>query len=152
MKVLVTGANGFLGTSIVGALRRNGHQVRAFVRPGRTVDADDVEIVEGDLADAAAIERAVQGMDAVVHAGARVSTTGKWEEFAEANVRGTRRILKAAAAARCSVVVHISSLSVYDVPEDGVTITEGSAYESETNSRGGYEAVGSRPMLCTPAS
>jgi nucleoside-diphosphate-sugar epimerase len=138
MKVLVTGANGFLGRSITRALRRNGDEVRAFVRPGRQVDASDVEIVEGDLADGASVERAVRGVDAVVHAAARVLTTGKWEEFAEANVRGTRRILQAARAARCSMIVHISSLSVYAVDEDGVTITEGSAYESEAQSRGGY--------------
>lgn len=138
MKVLVTGANGFLGSSIVRALRRNGDEVRAFVRPGRTIEARDVEVVEGDLGDAASVERAVQGVDGVVHAGARVLTTGKWEEFAEANVRGTRRVMQAARAARCSMIVHISSLSVYAVPEDGVTITEASAYESETQSRGGY--------------
>jgi nucleoside-diphosphate-sugar epimerase len=138
MKVLVTGANGFLGRSIVRALQRNGDDVRAFVRPGRQLEMADVEVVEGDLGDSASIERAVQGVDAVVHAAARVSTTGKWEEFAEANVRGTRRVLKAARAAGCSMIVHVSSLGVYAVPEDGVTITETSAYESETQSRGGY--------------
>lgn len=138
MKVLVTGANGFLGSSIVRALRRNGDEVRAFVRPGRKIDAPDIEVVEGDLADAASLERAVEGVDAVVHAAARVLTTGKWEEFAEANVRGTRRVLQAARAAHCSMIVHISSLGVYAVPEDGVTITEAGAYESETQSRGGY--------------
>jgi nucleoside-diphosphate-sugar epimerase len=138
MKVLVTGAGGFLGSSIVRALRRNGDEVRAFVRPGRKIDLGDVDVFEGDLSDVASLERAVQGVDAVVHAAARVATTGKWEEFAEANVRGTRRVLQAARAASCSIVVHISSLSVYDVPRDGVTITEASAYESETNSRGGY--------------
>lgn len=138
MKVLVTGATGFLGRSVVRALQRDGDEVRAFVRPGRGVELTGVEVVEGELADAASIERAVRGVDGVVHAGARVVTTGKWEEFAEANVRGTRRVLRAAREAGAKVIVHISSLSVYAVPEDGVTITENSAYENETQSRGGY--------------
>jgi nucleoside-diphosphate-sugar epimerase len=138
MKVLVTGANGFLGRSIVRALLRNGDQVRAMVRPGGGFDVEGVEVVEADLTDAASIRRAVDGVEGVIHAAARVLTTGKWEEFAEANVRGTRRVIRAAVEAGCSVIVHISSLSVYAVPADGVTITDVSAYESETDSRGGY--------------
>jgi nucleoside-diphosphate-sugar epimerase len=138
MRVLVTGANGFLGSAVVRALLRNGDDVRAFVRPGRAPDIAGVEVVEGDLADVDSLERAVRGVEGVVHAGARVSTTGKWEEFAEVNVRGTRRIINAARNAGARVIVHVSSLSVYAVPEDGVTITEDSAYESETQSRGGY--------------
>src|SRR5262249_46596844 len=63
---------------------------------------------------------------------------GKWEEFAEVNVRGTRRLIAAAVAAGVRRIVHISSLSVYAVPRDGVTITEGSAHQRETESRGHY--------------
>src|SRR5262245_47541751 len=105
MKVLVTGASGFLGASLVGALLRNGDEVRAMVRHGRTVDAQGADIVEGDLTDAGSIKRAVQGVDGVIHAAARVLTTGKWEEFAEANVRGTRRVIHAARDAGCKVIV-----------------------------------------------
>lgn len=138
MKVLVTGASGFLGRRVVRALQRDGDEVRAFVRPGRSVQTRDVETFEGDLADGASIARAVRGVDGVVHAAARVATSGTWEEFAEANVRGTRRVLLAARDAGVEVIVHISSLSVYAVAADGVTISEDSAYESETQSRGGY--------------
>ena len=67
--VLVTGAAGFLGGALVARLRADGMRVRAFVRPGRSVDAD--ERVEGDLRDRAALERAVAGVEYVVHAGAR---------------------------------------------------------------------------------
>ena len=55
MKALVTGANGFLGRSIVRRLLRDGVQVRALVRPGRTIDLAGVEVVEGDICDDAAI-------------------------------------------------------------------------------------------------
>jgi nucleoside-diphosphate-sugar epimerase len=90
------------------------------------------------LCSASAIATAVSGVDWVVHAGARVATTGKWEEFAEVNIRGTRRVIGAARAAGVQRIVHISSLSVYDVPRDDVTITEDSPYESEANARGHY--------------
>jgi nucleoside-diphosphate-sugar epimerase len=137
--VLVTGANGFLGQAIVNRLLAGGHSVRALLRPGRTLPVSpSVEVAEGDLCDEASIEAAVAGMEGVVHAGARVSTTGTWEEFAEANIRGTRRVIRAACRAAARRIIHISSLSVYDVARDGVTVNEDSAYESEANGRGHY--------------
>ncbi len=135
---MVTGATGFLGRAVVRRLQREGVIVRAFVRPGRTCEGDGVERCEGDLCSESAIASAVSGVDWVVHAGARVATTGKWEEFAEVNIRGTRRVIDAARAAGVQRIVHISSLSVYDVPRDDVTITEDSPYESEANARGHY--------------
>jgi len=138
MTVLVTGATGFLGQRIVARLQREGVRVRALVRPERAGVLPAVEDCVGDLGDETAIAAAVRGVDAVVHAGARVETTGKWEEFADVNIRGTRRIIQAARAAGVGRIVHISSLSVYDVARDGVTITEDSPYESEANARGHY--------------
>jgi nucleoside-diphosphate-sugar epimerase len=138
MKALVTGANGFLGRRIVRRLLDDGVAVRAFVRPGRGSHCLDTELFEGDLGDDAAIAAAVAGVDWVVHAAARVETTGSWEAFAEANIRGTRRLIRAAQAAGVRRIVHISSLSVYAVPRDGVTITENSPYESESSARGHY--------------
>jgi len=138
MKALVTGASGFLGRSIVRRLLTEGVAVRAFVHLGRSVDSAGAEVYEGDICDDAAVEAAVRGVDWVVHAAARVETSGKWEEFAEVNVRGTQRLIRAAQAAGVQRIVHISSLSVYAVPSDGVTITEDSPYESESESRGHY--------------
>jgi nucleoside-diphosphate-sugar epimerase len=138
MKALVTGANGFLGSSIVRRLLRDGVQVRALVRPGRALEIAGVERCEADICDDAAVTAAVSGCDAVVHAAARVATTGSWEEFAEVNVRGTRRVIRSAVAAGVRRIVYVSSLSVYAVPFDGVTITEDAPYESEADARGGY--------------
>jgi nucleoside-diphosphate-sugar epimerase len=138
MKALVSGATGFLGRSIVRRLLREGIEVRALVRPGRTAACAGAEVVEGDICDDASVAAAVRGVDCVVHAAARVDTSGPWEAFAEANVRGARRVIRAAHAAGVRRIVHISSLSVYAVPHDGATITEDSPYESETNARGHY--------------
>lgn len=142
-RVLVTGATGFLGARIVRALRQNGDEVRAMTRSERPAAAPDqtdagVEWIVGDGNDPTALQAAVTGVDAVVHSAARVATTGEWEEFAEANIRATLRLIRAAVAAGVPRIVHISSLSVYAVPRDGVTITEDSAYESESDSRGHY--------------
>jgi nucleoside-diphosphate-sugar epimerase len=138
VKALVTGATGFLGRAVVQRLQREGVIVRALVRPGRTCACDGVELCEGDLCSESSVSGAVRDVDWVVHAGARVVTTGKWEEFAEANIRATRRVIRAARAAGVQRIVHISSLSVYDVPRDDVTITEDSPYESESDARGPY--------------
>ncbi len=138
MKALVTGAAGFLGRAVLRRLQVEGVAVRAFVRPGRAAALSGAEVCEGDLCNETSVAAAVCGVDWVVHAGARVATTGTWEEFADANIRGTRRVIRAARAAGVQRIVHISSLSVYDVPRDGVTITEESAYESEANARGHY--------------
>lgn len=138
MKALVTGATGFLGRSIARRLLREGVEVRALVRHGHADDGSAAEVLVGDVCDDAAVAAAVRGVDWVVHAAARVATTGSWEEFAEVNVRGTRRVIRAARAANVQRVVHISSLSVYAVPADGVQITEASPYESERDARGGY--------------
>jgi 2-alkyl-3-oxoalkanoate reductase len=137
MKALVTGATGFLGAATVARLRADGVIVRALVRSGGAAsDADERHV--GDLRDADALARAVDGVDWVIHAGARVSTTGPWEEFETVNVRATETLIARAAAAGVGRVVHVSSLSVYGVPADGATITEDSAYDDGGGERGFY--------------
>jgi nucleoside-diphosphate-sugar epimerase len=138
MKALVTGASGFLGRRIVQRLLREGIEVRALVRPGRSGCDVGGELCEGDICEEASVAAAVHGVDWVVHAAAKVETAGTWEAFAEANVRGTRRVIRAAHGAGVRRIVHISSLSVYAVPRHGVTITEESPYESEADARGPY--------------
>lgn len=138
MKAFVTGSSGFLGRHIVQRLRAENVWVRTLVRYSTTkpVVADDV--LEGDLRDAATLERAVQGVDLVVHAGARVATSGSWDEFEATNVTATDKLIQAAIAARVKRIVHVSSLSVYAVPFDGAKITEDSPYEAGAAERGFY--------------
>lgn len=138
MKVLVTGARGFLGRVLVAHLLREGVEVRALVRPGGDGDLGGAEILEGDLCDPEVAASAVAGMDGVVHAAARVETTGPWEAFAEVNIRATQRLIRAAKAAGVQRFVHISSLGVYAVPRDGIEVRDDSPYEREADSRGHY--------------
>ncbi|HUN74841.1 MAG TPA: NAD(P)-dependent oxidoreductase [Steroidobacteraceae bacterium] len=116
MKALVTGANGFLGQSVVAALLAQGHSVRAFVRPTTDVQKigwpDSVEIVRGDLRSARELASAFAGVDVLVHLAAAV-TGGDEAQFAS-TVTGTERLLTAMAETACRRIVLASSFSVYD--------------------------------------
>jgi nucleoside-diphosphate-sugar epimerase len=74
----------------------------------------------------------------VLHTAARVATSGTWAEFYAANVEGTAALIRASVAAGVRRIVHVSSLSVYAVPADGVTVTEESGYEAGAPDRGLY--------------
>ncbi|MEV6319098.1 NAD-dependent epimerase/dehydratase family protein [Streptomyces sp. NPDC051776] len=116
MKVLVTGASGFLGGHIVDGCVREGHQVRALVRQGSDIarlrsSLPGVELVYGDLGDPESLRRAAEGVDVVHHSAARVVDFGTRAEFRDANVLGTARLLEAARRAGARRFVFISSPS-----------------------------------------
>jgi 2-alkyl-3-oxoalkanoate reductase len=137
VKALVTGATGFLGAATVARLRADGIAVRALVRSA-TSPCDADERCVGDLRDGDALARAVAGVEWVIHAGARVSTSGPWPEFEAVNVHATAALIERAIAAGVQRIVHVSSLSVYAVPADGVTVSEDSAYDDGADERGFY--------------
>jgi dihydroflavonol-4-reductase len=119
-------------------LRAENVWVRTLVRYSTTTPVAADDVLEGDLRDPATLERAVQGVDMVFHAGARVATNGSWEEFEATNVTATDRLIQGAVAAKVKRIVHVSSLSVYAVPFDGAVITEDSPYEAGAGERGFY--------------
>lgn len=108
-RVLVTGASGMLGGAVAQLLRDQGHHVRTFQR--RASDAATDEVL-GSLTDHAAIARAVDSMDSVIHLAAKVSFTGRWEEFVSTNISGTTTLLAAAKEAGIRDFVFVSSPSV----------------------------------------
>lgn len=128
MRVLITGATGFLGRYVVAALRQRGHAVRAIVRPGTSIDGlgwgDDIEVVRADLcaADHATLAAAFDHVDALVHLAA--SMTGDPQTQIDSTVKGTENVLHAMAEAAAARIVHISSFSVYDWRKVGRTLTE----------------------------
>lgn len=150
MKVLVTGGGGFVGSYAVPALRAAGHDVRLLVRsPGRAlpvlerrgVGADDVELVVGDMVDAAAVATAVDGCDATIHAAAAIGMTGHdGASVLDVNTVGARTVVDAALAAGHDPVVHVSSVAVFVPPADPV-ITPTSALASPRTDYGRSKVV-----------
>ncbi len=102
MKVLITGISGRIGANVAKVLAEEGHTIRGLVwardrRSGKLAGLP-AEFVEGDLTDPAAVEEAVDGVDAICHLGAAFQGGGPFtnEEYFEINVRGTFNILEAA--------------------------------------------------------
>lgn len=114
-RVLVTGAAGWLGSALVCALAGRGDSVRALVYPGQTPErepgCEDVEVVEGDLRDAAARARFCAGGADVLYHCAGVIHPRRVAELYEVNVRATAGLLDAAAAAGVRRAVVVSSNS-----------------------------------------
>ena len=110
MRVLVTGASGMLGRTVAQILHRRGDRVTVFQRGPSGFPWGEVR---GDVTDAAAVDAAVRGQDAVVHLAARVSVTGPRRAFEAVNTGGTAHVV-AAARVSDSVrrLVFVSSPSV----------------------------------------
>jgi dihydroflavonol-4-reductase len=115
VRVFLTGATGFIGSSVAEALRERGDEVRALVRSPEKATALrglGCELIRGDLRDVS--EEVLSGCDAVVHSAAvyKVGVThSEAEAMREANVGGTERVLDAAIAAGAGRIVCVSTVN-----------------------------------------
>ena len=126
MKILVTGAAGFIGSNLVDGLLAAGHEVRGLdnfstgQRANLAHVADEIEVIEGDLRSYERVSWAVRGCDAVFHEGAMPSVPRSVQDpltSSEINIGGTLNVLLAARDAGVRRVVFASSSSVYgDAP------------------------------------
>lgn len=118
MKVLVTGATGFLGQYVVEQLVARGDVVRGDVvrglcrRTAPELERLGVEVVRGDLTDRAAVVAACHGVDAVVHTAAIAGIWGTWNSFYSTNVLGTRYVIDGCREHGVARLVYTSSPSV----------------------------------------
>jgi UDP-glucose 4-epimerase len=118
MRILVTGATGMVGCHTVAALAKAGHEVRLLARNsdrvGRALDPLGVQgfdRVIGDVTDPDAVERAVSGCDALVHAaGVFTLDRRRDDEMMHVNVRGAEIVFDAALRAKLDPIVHVSSV------------------------------------------
>lgn len=134
MKVLVTGGSSLLARCTAELLRGRGDEVVLLQRRPSPLDAAQVH---GDVRDAAVVERAVAGCDAVVHLAARVGVVGAWEEFRSVNVDGTANVLAAARQHTVGRVVHVSTPSV---AHSGTSLVGDGASLAVTGRRGAWYA------------
>ena len=122
-RVLVTGAEGFIGSHLVDELLAQGADVRCFVhynpfgRWGWLHDrAPDIEIVQGDVRDAERVATVVQGTDVVFHLAALIGIPYSYEapeSYVQTNVMGTYNVLNAARRAGVERMVQTSTSEVY---------------------------------------
>jgi dihydroflavonol-4-reductase len=119
-RALVTGAAGFIGSHVVRDLIDEGVEVRALIRPGEpTTNLEGlgaIELVEADLLDAPAIDRAVQGVDTVFHLAAIYAVwIEDWSKIYEVNLQGARNVLWAALRHGVERVVYTSSIAAIGI-------------------------------------
>jgi farnesol dehydrogenase len=109
MKVLVTGGTGYLGRAVASALAARGHELVIFAR-GASRSGIPGTVIDGDIRDRAAVERAAAGCDAISHSAALVSIWRRRRaDFDEINVGGLHNVLAAAATHQIKRVLYTSS-------------------------------------------
>lgn len=128
MAVLVTGGTGFVGSRLVRKLLDRGEEVRCLARKSsvlRNLDGLKVQVVQGDLQDAASLSTAVRGCQTVFHVAADYRLWSRDpQELYRSNVDGTRNLLQAAGDAGCERIVYCSSVGALGIPKDGTSGTE----------------------------
>lgn len=130
-RALVSGATGFLGGHLAQVLHGLGYRVRILVHKRHRVEhllALGMEIVEGDLLDAASLARATDGQSVVFHTAGKVTDWGPREEYFQVNAEGTRNVIAACRRSGVGRLVHVSSLSVLGLPRTRETVTEQTPY------------------------
>jgi len=124
-RILVTGADGFIGSHLVEALVNEGAQVRALVyynamnHWGWLEEVEclpRVEVVSGDVRDPHQMKKIVKDMDTVFHLAALIAIPYSYDapsSYADTNIKGTLNICQAALAAGCRRMIHTSTSEVY---------------------------------------
>ena len=123
MKVLITGASGYIGRYLVDELIEHGHEVKTLTRQS-SLKIKDVEIVCGDILKPESFLFALDGVDDVFHNAAYVVDWGKKDEIYRTNVEGTRNIAEARKKKGVDKIIYTSSAGVYGFPNIDDEITE----------------------------
>lgn len=140
MKVLVTGASGFLGQAVVSAFTSKGHHVTALVRSTQSLPpallGSNVSLVVEDLRRTDTLVEVLREIEAVIHLAA--GTSGSLDEQLPLSVVATEKLLAAMQIAGVKRLVLASTLSVYDWSSLRSTIDELSPLENRLYERDGY--------------
>ena len=126
MKVLLTGATGFLGKYVIDELKNNSYQVVAFGRNekiGKALIDENVEFYKGDIDNLDDLFKASQDCSAVIHAAALSTVWGKWEDFYNVNVLGTKNVVQVCEEKNLKLVF-VSSPSIYAGAKDQLDVKE----------------------------
>ena len=125
MKVLVTGAGGFIGSHLCEALFEKGYEVKAFVRYNaqnfwgwleHSRFKNEIEVITGDIRDFDSVQRAIKNTEIVFHLAALISIPYSYlnqQSFVDVNVKGTLNILQASLSSKVYRIIHTSTSEVY---------------------------------------
>jgi nucleoside-diphosphate-sugar epimerase len=114
---LITGGAGFLGINLVRYLLSRGHKVASLdISDFDYPERDRVTIHKGDIRDRAAVDKAMKGVDIVVHTAAALPLYSR-EDILSTDIDGTRNVIDSAHAHGAERFIHISSTAVYGVPD-----------------------------------
>ena len=126
-KVLVTGANGFLGTNIVHALLedKEKYEIRAFGLPKdstKYIEHERVEIILGDVLSISDVNRVVKGVDYIIHSAGDTSFwSRRFKLQRRINIEGTRNVFEAAIKEGVKRVIHTATIDTIGINPDGLT-------------------------------
>ena len=129
MKVLLTGATGFLGKYVIEELKNNSYQVVAFGRNekiGKTLIDENVEFFKGDIDNLDDLFKASQDCSAIIHVAALSTVWGRWEDFYNVNVLGTKNVVQVCEEKKLKLVF-VSSPSIYAGAKDQLDVKEDEA-------------------------
>lgn len=113
---LITGVNGFIGSHVARRVLQEGHKARGLVRKTSNLDyikGLDIELVYGDVSLPGTLEKAVQGVDIVIHAAGIARDWGNYDDFYKTNFQGICNVAAAAEKAGVKRLVYISTTAVH---------------------------------------
>ncbi|MBA3661015.1 MAG: NAD-dependent epimerase/dehydratase family protein [Gammaproteobacteria bacterium] len=127
MKVLVTGATGFLGKALSFRLQKMGYEVTVLGRNleiCRQLEGSIFRVLKSDLTNNNQIINACENQNYVFHCGALSSPWGKYQDFYSANVIGTQNVVQGCMAHNINRLIHVSTPSIYFDFTDKCNISE----------------------------
>jgi len=117
MNILVTGADGLLGSNLVRELLKRGHKLKVLVQANRqtvTLNGLDLEKVEGDLLQYQSLEKAAQGVEAIFHVAANTSIWPSRDEMVnKVNIEGTQNIIKLAKTLDLKKLIYVGTANSF---------------------------------------
>lgn len=133
MKILITGATGFIGQRLARRLTANGHDVVGTARSFSGENFSHYTFIAADLANSFQCDQLTQNIDVVIHCAGKAGVWGSLEEYTQANVMATKNILASAQKNNVRRFINISSPSIYFAFKDQFDLKETDLPEKFSN-------------------